>query len=144
MKNALLLTFFAMLSLGSLTCHAQHAQGIRFSYDETGNRISRYVIYLKDTPAKDSSKFIHNDLLNGVTVLIKPNPTGGKFNIELQNIRKNISAGYFLYTTGGKLIRQKQKMSSLTNIDIGNQGNGLYILKIVIDDKTRTWKIIKE
>ncbi len=141
MKSILLLTAFGFLYLGSLTCNAQN---IEFKYDNAGNRISRYVINLKHTSAKDSTKLIHNDLLNGVTVLIKPNPSGGKFDIELQNFDHSINASYYLFTTGGKLIRQTRKMKTITKIDIANQANGLYILKILINGKPRTWKIIKE
>ncbi len=134
-----------MFSFGSIITNAQNAH-VGFGYDKAGNRISRYVIYMKDASVTDSVKLEQRDLLAGVKVLIKPNPTTGALTIELKNAgtENEVDASYFLYTTGGKLIRYNEKMNATTRINIGNQGKGLYILKILINGKTRVWKVIKE
>lgn len=64
------------------------------------------------------------------SVLISPNPTSGKFNIEAKNIK-----GIEIFNVFGKKIRtEKLKNNNNIGIDLKNESSGVYILKIQLEN----------
>jgi ELWxxDGT repeat protein len=82
------------------------------------------------------------DQLNGESVSVYPNPTNGKFNVELpENSNK---ADIEIHDLTGALIRHQKAMDGSNTIDISNCSPGLYILRVTENSMTiASQKIIK-
>ncbi len=70
---------------------------------------------------------------------IYPNPTNGLFTINTGSMKNSILN---IYSISGKLIYQKQINSNKTNVDLRNQAKGLYVVKVVSDNKLYVSKLI--
>ncbi len=118
------------------------ADTVSYGYDLTGNRIFRGIIYLKSTRVTDTVDY--KDNLDKTRIIISPNPNGGRFTLTVTGNTRTDSMKIFLYNLSGNLIFKRQKTEVNTEIDISNRPNGMYILYLIIGNKTKTWKIIKE
>ena len=78
---------------------------------------------------------VHTANIGDITLNIFPNPTGGKFIVELDGWNKEAKAELQLYTLSGTEIKQVRKLKHETNIDITSQPNGTYILTIIINGR---------
>jgi len=144
------------------------SQGIMYGYDENGNRTLRDVIVLtqeeKTTTIPDSTNNANDTTLAqtnsvdspeaskqnrieasfaGNKVLIYPNPakyyiTVETENISAQNTEINVCDIY------GKSIETIHIYENLTKIDFSQKANGTYLLKMTINNKSKTWTIVKE
>jgi len=141
MKKFISFIAFTMLMMGSITGYAQN---IGFGYDDAGNRTSRFVIHLKDKPVKDTASLAREDLLNGMAIVIKPNPTDGVLNVQILKTDNNQVIKIYLHDVAGKLLFKNEHCTNNTLVDITNRENGMYILSVMVNNEKRTWKIIKE
>ena len=147
MKTIYLLACLLVAVLFSGTTHAQTNYG--FTYDASGNRLTRAVILLKSATipgdslqAKKEEKTL-DDQIGLQKTRIYPNPTKGMLRIdfpELSNTESTIS----VYDPSGKLIIQKIAISSGSEVDLSAHPPGFYIMVIHIGQEKKEWKIIKE
>jgi len=144
------------------------SQGIMYGYDENGNRTLRDVIVLtqeeKTTTIPDSTNNNNDTTLAqtktadspeaakrnpieasfaGNKVLIYPNPakyyiTVETENISAQNTEINVCDIY------GKSIETIHIYENLTKIDFSQYAIGTYLLKMTINNRSKTWTIVKE
>lgn len=144
------LMYFLILSFSlTLLCAIKgNAQtSFTFAYDASGNRTSRTIalksafIPQNDTIAAKQETF--EDLIGNRPVKIYPNPTRGLIQVELPLI-ENLNAIIRVYGTQGALIREVRVKDFTTDIDLSQHPNGLYILRISIDDLSSEWRIIKD
>ena len=154
--HTLLLTGF-LLAVFSLQTTAQE---VHFTYDNSGNRITRTIVWEEDKidslQAKIDTAFLKNDQITeektvkhtavicGQTVDIFPNPNTGMFKISIDGWKKNTQAELKLHNLTGKIIEQKPIQQPLTKIKFGNQPDGTYILTIIVNGKKETWKVVKK
>ncbi len=82
---------------------------------------------------------VKNDLTENLVNLF-PNPSNGIFNLNA------VKAGYSLEVTDltGRTILQQKVAGKTAQLDLNNQANGIYLLKIESDGKTGIRKIIVE
>jgi hypothetical protein len=73
-------------------------------------------------------------------VSIFPNPTKGKFTIELENTSKN--SLIVISDLVGKVIFSKTIIDNTLQIDISNQPKGIYLVKIINGNNVTTQKIV--
>ncbi|MCD4747440.1 MAG: T9SS type A sorting domain-containing protein [Bacteroidales bacterium] len=139
-KQIIILSILGMLIILPIT---NYAQIVSFSYDDTGNRTQREIIFIGDKDNSDSITTQFNSIIDEVTVTIFPNPNGGKFSVEIQNTDEDFDASLLLHTLSGTLIIKEDNLSKLTNVDISKYENGTYLLSIIINDKKETWKVVK-
>ncbi|MDL2222956.1 T9SS type A sorting domain-containing protein [Bacteroidales bacterium OttesenSCG-928-M11] len=142
--------FISLLLLVSWSLFAQDS--ITFEYNPAGGRIARKVIKmttlapvqeeedLQETPTEIEEIF--NDQLAEAEIRIYPNPTKGLLFVTIDNIPANSRAQIVLFSLSGRQLLIKEAMSS-NEIDITNQPNGVYIMRIIIGDQLTEWKIIK-
>ena len=119
------------------------ADTVSYGYDQVGNRISRGIIYLKSTKA-DSQPVDYKDKLGKTKITISPNPNGGRFTLSVTGTTETTKMKIYLYSLSGNLIYESQQPFTSTKIDISNYPNGMYILYLIIGNKKKRWKIIKE
>ena len=124
------------------------SQVISFEYDQSGNRILREVIYLKtiDTENGDTSfyKSHQAEYLDNFIITISPNPNGGKFTVEVDNLNLKYHFEIYIHTLVGALIYENNNASNFNKIDISKYKNGTYILTLILDKERKNWKIIKQ
>ncbi len=141
MKKTFSIIAFAILMAGSF---AGYAQNIGFGYDNAGNRISRFVIQLKNNAVNDTTRLADADLLNGMKIIIKPNPTSGVFSVLIPKTDKEQMIKIYLHDISGKVLFKNENCTNNTLIDISTRENGMYVLSVIVNNEKRTWKIIKE
>ena len=82
-----------------------------------------------------------NSSLSGVKIF--PNPTSGLVTINLGN--HNGTVNYSVSTVEGKIVSSKNNVNTTNiNIDLTNESNGVYILKIEDATSSKTYKLLKE
>lgn len=159
MKYSLKHTCLLLISLMLMNyAYSQKSQVVEFIYDDSGNRIMRQIIELKDNDniPKDSIQITNNwdfidtttlkytEMINNISITIYPNPNGGMFKVVLENTEKNTEASLYLHSLSGSLVFQKNPIIQVTDVDIRNHENGTYILTIIVNHKKKTWKVIKQ
>ena len=155
-----------LLGVVCFLCCGQAQAQTTFGYDLSGNRISRVIKLTSplrsaeeseenqteeettevtgDTIEEPVEQEIHSEMLNDFSVLIYPNPTKGELTVKIQGLQKEKTANLRLYSASGSLIQQKTGVSDMEHLDISNQPAGIYILKVISDDSSTDWKIIKQ
>jgi hypothetical protein len=147
MKTLYLLACLLVAVLFSASAHAQTNFG--FTYDASGNRITRAVILLKsatipsDTLQAKKAEKILEDQIGLQKTRIFPNPTKGLLRIDFPALSDQ-DATVHVYDQSGKLIVHKPVVSSGNEVDLSAYPTGFYIMVIHIGHEKKEWKIIKE
>jgi len=77
----------------------------------------------------------------GKKIILFPNPTDGKFLIDLGDLTGNNS--YTIKTTEGRIVKRGKTTKSKISIDLETESRGIYFLTVINDKKISTHKIIK-
>lgn len=93
---------------------------------------------------EEEESLIYSERVNEMEILIYPNPTKGLIRIEFLKLPEDTEATLYLYDMAGKLIAVKEKVTDYTEIDITDEPDGIYILKIIAGEEQTEWKIIKK
>jgi hypothetical protein len=127
-------------------------QTIHYDYDDSGNRVRRYIIPLKSATVSDMDSLNHTgsttkkeefeDKLGETTIRIYPNPTRGELKVEISGVDETVA--YWLFSRTGHLLEVKRQTSSQFTIDLSRDPSGMYILRLLINGKKSEWKILKE
>jgi len=147
MKNIYLQAFLLVAIFAFKTAHSQTK--FEFTYDASGNRLTRKVITLKSATIsidslKDKQAEIPLDDQIGIqNIRIYPNPTKGMLRINLPNLNDQM-AMIRIYDSNGKQIVQKLTFASENEVDLSCYPSGNYIMVIHIKQDKKEWKIIKE
>lgn len=117
---------------------------IRFAYDASGNRIERTIV-LSRSATKSASPEILTDHVAERSIKIYPNPTQGHLKVEIANTEdiKDCIITIHTMATGQQVYRKKANFP-VSDIDISGRPSGIYIMRINIDGKYTSWKIIKQ
>ena len=163
MKRFLPTLIIAILLAFANSIYAQTP--IYFGYDDSGNRTIR-TITLSEIPTKGESsgqnykteesntaeesnnaeekKEIFNDNLGEQKISIYPNPTRGELKVIISGSEFSQNSGIYVYNLSGRLLTKQSPVTGADIIDLSSYSKGVYILKIVLGDKTSDWKIVKE
>jgi len=77
-------------------------------------------------------------------ITIYPNPTNGIFTINLTSDVSNLISDVCITDLTGKIVYLKEKNGNNFTVNISDKPNGIYILKILYDNKIISRKIIKQ
>jgi YD repeat-containing protein len=123
---------------------AAFSQNVKFSYDASGNRVSR-IIVTKSTNASINDTNIPI-AINTATLKISvyPNPTTDIIHINCEETDAESSIDAYLFSSSGEMIHSFiiDKTNKIINLD--NYATGIYYLKIRINEKVESWKIVKQ
>ncbi|GHU71852.1 hypothetical protein FACS189413_14090 [Bacteroidia bacterium] len=124
------------------------AQEVGYYYDEAGNRTERAIWFTSTTTTNSlrSSQAISamEDIVARQAIKIYPNPTDGVLAVEIVDFSGDLQADLYLFDASGKEILRQLSASAYTTFNISNQPNGVYLLRIMIEGESVTWKIIKK
>ena len=140
----LLLLFGGLLS--SYSVYAQNT--VSFTYDECGNRIKRSIQLRKveennkDVENENGYVSYANDSIGAVVVSLFPNPTEGKVSVSFSD-HSDAAIEAVLTTITGSIIERQHFWGDQHEFDLSSQPAGIYLLKLIYGDETRTWKIVK-
>lgn len=134
---------------GLLPSYSIYAQNtVKFTYDECGNRIKRSMQLRK---VEENSKNVEseneyvsyaNDSIGAVAVSLFPNPTEGRVMVSFSD-NANATIDATLTTIGGSVIERQRFVGNQHVFDLSSQPAGIYLLKLIFGNETRTWKIVK-
>lgn len=114
------------------------AQQIAYTYDASGNRISRSLANTRsNAPRKSKDSSIRND------VYIGPNPTQGQLTIRLSVWNESTTCHLLLSNIAGQVLTEQTMSSIETTLDLSSLSNGYYILQVEVNGEKNTYKIIK-
>ncbi|MES2138905.1 MAG: right-handed parallel beta-helix repeat-containing protein [Bacteroidota bacterium] len=88
-----------------------------------------------------------NELLSDLTLIISPNPSNGKFTIELSSsgVSNNNKYVIKIYNVLGEQIYLSElKQLTRNEIDLSNVPKGIYFVNVYNEDKIYTSKIVKQ
>ena len=124
-----------------------------FEYDASGNRTSRWVIQIRSakipkdslslTSPKDKESEVFREMLDNREVAIYPNPTKGLLTVEIPLSNNDLSR-ITLHDIQGRTLMEFKNATTTTQIDLSGQPPAIYLLRIFINNKSMTWKIIKQ
>ena len=124
------------------------AQRIKYTYDSAGNRLTRQkeiVIQTRGALSDDEGEpSTYEEKLSETKVTIYPNPTRGILKIDISGVEKFENARISLYDLTGTLLQQWGSISQSNMVDISDRTPGMYIMQIVYNGNTSSWKIVKE
>ena len=133
-------TIITALLLTAISTTAQ----VRFGYDSAGNRITReIVLQQKSVPERIDTPMFH-EILSEHTVKIYPNPTDGLLTVEISSVQNVDTWDISVYDISGQIVMKTTVASTIANVDLRNNANGIYLMHIVINGENTTWKIIKK
>lgn len=149
MKQILLILVLLVFQLSGFS-----QKKIGYDYDLAGNRKSTIILKSATIP-KDTTKVAFavnpneekiefNETLGEQEIKIYPNPTRGELKLTISNLVEGVVARLFVYNSAGALVFQKENLSTSNEINLSEQISGMYIMRIVLGDKTSEWKIIKQ
>ena len=77
-----------------------------------------------------------------VNFLIFPNPTNGKIQFEVSGLEVGKNSTLEIYNMQGEIIYQSSFINPISEVDLSNQANGIYIVKIYDGQTILTKKIV--
>ncbi len=131
------------LTIGNFKLH-QDVQ-IVDTIDNTGGIDGAYY-YIDDVRVVrcDSLVGISEQSLNSDLISIYPNPTSGVFALHVEELKNSEPTGIEVFDVLGKKVFSQRSRSYRTDIDIKDQENGLYFVKVHFGDGTLVKRIVKQ
>jgi len=152
MKNLIIITLVFSSLLTDIS--TVFSQGFSYTYDYAGNRTIRDIVELKKTNPVDTNQTnglvqdsVQKSIVkfgNTTTVSVFPNPTPGIAQIEVGGELPESVSTIQVFDLTGKSILSTTFNESITNIDLSAYPNGKYILKIICNNKSKEWILIKQ
>ena len=147
LRKTLLVVVFSFIPV--VFCHAQSYGEVTFGYDANGNRISRSILFGKifedgkNVEAEKGLETIVMDQISGVEFSIYPNPTRGRFLVEVSDPGKGPLLRVVLLTPQGDVLTKKILDVNTEEFDLSDYPAGIYMLHLMAGDETHVWKIVK-
>ncbi|MGC3977353.1 MAG: T9SS type A sorting domain-containing protein [Paludibacteraceae bacterium] len=130
--------------------YSLNAQDIQFDYDDAGNCIVKYKTVVLPSHVKGNNRSDSTDvapeseIISDREVVIYPNPTKGELKIEIRGKNPEKTIQYLLTDLSGRTIYRTQSEDMFYVFDMTSFPAGVYLLRVMIDNKWSKWKIIKE
>ena len=134
-----LLALFAALLLPTQAV-AQLVPGYQYVYDASGNRLSRVFtqVQLKRGDTTETKTLVGN-----YEVSIFPNPTKGLLKINIAGLKADLPAQVFVSDISGKALFGSVFHSGENIVNLSGYPIGIYLMRLVIGDKSETYKVMK-
>lgn len=129
-------------------------QTITYTYDNNGNRKARHLdvqplqsnsIQFPVINHKDlKEEAVKEKVIEGeMKTVVYPNPTKGLLKIDITNIPLNSKTEAKVYDLNGTEQMSKRNFDSSSELDISRLKDGIYILRIKVNETIFDWKVIK-
>lgn len=140
-KNALIFVVLVFILLP----FSIYAQSISYTYDNSGNRIKREIVFsTRNKPGHSSvENLFTDDMLGDKNIRIYPNATKGTLKVEITGYESSDNGSILLHSMSGQMLMSENITSQETKIDISSYHDGVYILQINLNGKSISWKVLK-
>lgn len=138
MRKILILFFLSSVALSA-------QQNLSYEYDNAGNRESRTILLSRQQAAKRPTRdsIIYHESLANKEIKLYPNPVKTSLRVNISGYDQKLKSEYLLIDAQGKILFHNMLNAGSFQIDMSSYVNGEYLLRIVIDGESTTWKIIK-
>ena len=113
---------------------------VNYTYDAAGNRIKREIVLSR---SMENTEKPLTETLSRKSISIYPNPTAGLLKISISGWETTDKCKFTIFSLKGALIQEIQVSSSVTEIDLSDESDGMYLLNIELNESKSAWKIIK-
>jgi hypothetical protein len=130
-----------------------HGQTVRYTYDASGNRDSTITVEQLRSgsvlfPVVDFKNMAVDNMkekpIEGeLSTLVYPNPNRGLIKIDISNMLPDSKTEARIYDLSGMEQMVKRNFDSSSEIDISKLKDGIYILRIKINETIFDWKVVK-
>ena len=114
---------------------------VNYTYDAAGNRIKREIVLSR---SMENTEKPLTETLSSKSISIYPNPTAGLLKISISGWETTDKCKFTIFSLKGALIQEIQVSSSVTEIDLSDESDGMYLLNIELNESKSAWKIIKK
>lgn len=114
---------------------------VNYTYDAAGNRIKREIVLSRSI---ENTEKPLTETLSRKSISIYPNPTAGLLKISISGWETTNKCKFTIFSLKGALIQEIQVSSSVTEIDLSDESDGMYLLNIELNESKSAWKIIKK
>ena len=123
---------------------AVYADRVRYSYDAAGNRTESHLVPVRGNGKGQANDTLpRHDRLAHYSITIYPNPTDGKFSVEITGIETLENGSITLFNMQGGIVYSNTDPDATNDIDLTQSPDGMYLLVIRLDGETSIWKVIK-
>lgn len=140
-----IITFTITICLIGLLTHGQ--QRLSYSYDAAGNRISRTVIVgaqaISGHGDQESTSRTYIDSLDGKELSILAGRENPFLSVFIKGIAPSSGASLSLMDRGGKILTEQAISGEPTIVKLDELSTGVYALRILLNRRSSTWKLIK-
>jgi poly(3-hydroxybutyrate) depolymerase len=98
--------------------------------------------YLTDSIAPDCTPAGINDIENNTGISVYPNPTNGKFSIQISGDQTAVGIFNIYNVLGENIYSAKNSQQEIFDIDISNSPKGLYFIKINCGETIYSRKVV--
>lgn len=136
----LLIIFFSIASIVSI----QAQNKVSYSYDAAGNRVSRtLVVANRSLSADEVPEDIITEKIAEREIKIYSS-IQGQITVEISTLEEMKTGTITIYAVpNGNAVLARRIQSTREDIDISNQGTGVYILLVDIDGEKTSYKLMK-
>ena len=113
---------------------------VSYDYDAMGNRIKREIVLSR---SMENTEKPLTETISSKSISIYPNPTAGLLKISISGWETTDKCKFTIFSLKGALIQEIQVSSSVTEIDLSDESDGMYLLNIELNESKSAWKIIK-
>ena len=106
--------------------------------NETDAALDNTYFYLDDITIEE--KLSTSNFNSYFNFSYSPNPAKNQFSVEARKVISKIE----LFNTTGQNVLSKNMNALKSNIDVSSLQKGIYLMRASIENKTATYKIIKE
>ena len=117
----------------------------KVSYDKNGNRISFFVTSCSEYYRGDVEDDVKTEELCENEIddfIVYPNPSNGRFRVELKSNENDALADAYVYDNKGVLLSIR-KFTGNMDVDISDYPAGTYLLRIIKNDEVRSMVVVK-
>jgi Leucine-rich repeat (LRR) protein len=112
--------------------------------DEVSNTANIFFDYnapIQTNEARTTIATLSKDnFIKDETITVAPNPTKNRITVAAKNKLKSV----LLFDVQGRLLQTVLEDNKTTTLDISNQANGIYFLKVITEVGSNVEKIVKE
>lgn len=122
---------------------------LTFDYDSNGNRVLRELVFeeIREKPfpeLEEKPNGVFDNALDALDVKLFPNPTYGKFSVEISGEMPVVLMKAVLVTSTGGVVSEKTFTGDRLEFDLSCQASGMYLLQLSTAEGMRVWRIIKK
>jgi uncharacterized repeat protein (TIGR01451 family) len=112
--------------------------------DEVSNTANIFFDYNAPIQTNEARTIIatlsKDNFIKDETIIVAPNPTKNRITVSAKNKLKSV----FLFDAQGRLLQTVLEHNKTTTVDISDQSNGIYFLKVITEVGSSVEKIVKE